>query len=120
MSHESHNGSAGSGKGGSRAGAGLSGSTRRTRLDQLERTFLGLRAHLDTFCETLRAAKRVDGPDQPVTDHELAVQLRLTGALLPEFADEIDPLPSASAAPPREESQTGRRREDSQPRRKRT
>lgn len=114
----------GTSNGGSGAGAEATGdAAREAYYDSLERTCASLRACLDTFGETIRRTRRVEAIDRRPADREIALQLRLTGALYGEVADLIDP-DAVRPVRPRDEVTTEtkrvKRRADSSPGHKRS
>ncbi len=70
-------------------------AARQAYFAQLERVCDALRAHLDTFGETIRRTRRVEAIDRGPTDREVALQLRLTAATFLEVADGLAPPPAA-------------------------
>lgn len=92
-------------------------AARAAYYDTLGRVNDGLRAHLDTFGETIRRARRVEAIDRGPTDREVALQLRLTAstylevadALAPETRQERVPGETTTAVRRRRDAQTGKK-----------
>jgi hypothetical protein len=59
-------------------------------LDRAEKILRLLRAHIDTFGETIRATRAVEGLDRPRAQRELAGAIRASLPLLSDVADLLD------------------------------
>jgi hypothetical protein len=60
-------------------------------LDRADRILRLLRAHIDTFGETIRATRGIEGLDRPRAQRDLAGALRASLPLLTDIADLLDP-----------------------------